>query len=82
MNSLRCPETKARLKVISTEQLARINQAVTRGELRDQLGRRVESPLQAGLINEDGTRCYPVVDGVFQMLRDESIPLPRPSDLE
>lgn len=71
-----CPETRQPLTRASAEQLARLNERVRSGELRNRGGERVEGELREGLVREDGRVLYPVDDGIPVMLVEESIELP------
>jgi len=70
-----CPENHTRLRLADDQLLARLNQAVTAGRLKNKGGEPVESPLEAGLVREDTTLLYPIVDGIPVLLIDEAIPL-------
>ncbi len=68
--------TATALQPIPAQSLVDINQAIEAGQIRDGLGRVVDTTFEDGLINEDATVFYPFVNGVLQMLRDEAIQLP------
>lgn len=70
-----CPETKQPLAVADAELLARVNQAVDGGGLRNQGGERVKKRIEEGLVREDGEVLYPVIDDIPVMLLDEAIRL-------
>ncbi len=70
-----CPETKQPVSVADEETLARVNQAVEEGYLRNQGGERVKDRIQEGLVREDGKVLYPVQDDIPVMLLDEAIRL-------
>ena len=55
--------------------LGKVNQAIAAGHARTRAGRVVTEPLAAGLVREDKTLLYPIVDGIPVMLVDEAIPL-------
>ena len=61
------------------ELIARLNEAIAAGELRNQGGQPVDNPLDGGLIREDSTLLYPIVDGIPVLLVDEAI---RPDSIE
>ncbi len=77
---LRCMQTGSRLREASESIIARVNALVQQRTLRDALGRTVDQPIHRGLVNEDATVLYPIVDGAIQMMRDESIPLTQSSE--
>jgi uncharacterized protein len=70
-----CPETKQALKPADAGLLARLNEAVEKGQLRNRGGERVREGMEEGLVREDGTAVYPVREGIPVMLMDEAIPL-------
>lgn len=67
--------TGSRLAPITATDLARVNQAIESGRLQDGLGTTIDTPVTAGLINEDATKLYAVVDGVVQMMAEECFDL-------
>jgi uncharacterized protein YbaR (Trm112 family) len=71
-----CPEDKTPVKSADVETLARINQAISAGELRNQRGETLEAPLDGALIRADGTRGYPIQDDIPVMLIDASFEVP------
>lgn len=73
LDLLRCPATHQRLLPASPDQLARLNQEITAGRLRNAAGEPVTDPLDAALIQADGTKAYPVRDGIPMLLADESV---------
>lgn len=70
-----CPESKQPVRLASEELLATLNQRIRAGELRNRGGDRLEKPLEAGLVREDGKILYPIEDDIPVMLVDESIEL-------
>lgn len=70
-----CPETHLPLAVATTEQLAQVNQGITRSEVVSKNGRTVETPLAEALWREDGRMLYPVQNGIPLLLSEEGIPL-------
>lgn len=70
-----CPETRQPLARASAEQIARLNEGVRAGTLRNRGGEAVKSELREGLVREDGRVLYPVDDGIPVMLVEESIEL-------
>ena len=68
-----CPETKQPVRLAPPDLLARLNQRVQAGELRNRGGSPVAQPLSEGLLREDGRVLYPVDDGIPVMLIEESI---------
>ena len=72
---LRCPVEGGALTLVEPEMVARINQDIEHGEIRDSLGQRIEQPIQGGLINESKTRVYPIRNGIPTLVADEAIAL-------
>ncbi|GMQ80488.1 MAG: Trm112 family protein [Planctomycetia bacterium] len=70
-----CPETRTRLRLAEPDLLAALNDAIGRGQIVNQAGDVFTSPLECGLIREDGQVLYPVIDGIPILLMDEAIPL-------
>jgi uncharacterized protein YbaR (Trm112 family) len=79
LKMLVCPENRTPLEVASSELVAKINRAVAAGQLTNQGGRKVERPLDAGLVRADRAVLYPIVDEIPLMLVDEAIPLGQPA---
>ena len=70
-----CPDDQSALYVADEALIGRINQAIASGQLRNRAGQAVEKPIDGGLLRADGTRLYPIVDGIPVMLADEAIQL-------
>ncbi len=70
-----CPESHQPLKLARTDVLARLNQMVDEGRLRDRSGTPVKQHLEGGLVREDGTILYVVRNDIPIMLTDAAIPL-------
>lgn len=70
-----CPETKQPVSLVDEVLLARINQSIERGELRNHAGDLVKEKLDGGLIRADQHVVYPIRDRIPIMLIEESIPV-------
>jgi uncharacterized protein YbaR (Trm112 family) len=70
-----CPETRQPVALAGAEVLARVNEKVRAGTLRNRGGDKVEKEIAEGLLREDGRVLYPVDDGIPVMLIEESIEL-------
>lgn len=75
LDILVCPETKQPVTPASDEILARINQQIETGELRNRGGDAVSKSISEALVREDGEILYVVDDGIPVMLIEESIQL-------
>jgi uncharacterized protein YbaR (Trm112 family) len=70
-----CPETKQPVREAGPDVIARLNQEIAAGRLRNRGGEVVAKPLTEGLVREDGKVLYPVDDGIPVMLIEESLGL-------
>jgi uncharacterized protein YbaR (Trm112 family) len=70
-----CPETHQPLTFAGPALLARLNEKVAAGQLRNRAGQAVAEKLDAGLVRSDGQWLYPVRRGIPVMLVEEGIPL-------
>lgn len=82
LDLLVCPENKTPLEPADDELVGRLNRAIAAGELKNRAGEPLKEPIQGGLVREDGTLLYPVVEDIPVLLVDEAIPLEaiRPTD--
>jgi uncharacterized protein YbaR (Trm112 family) len=70
-----CPETRQPVQPAPPELLQRLNDEIQAGRLRNRGGKAVETPIQEGLLREDGKVLYVVDDDIPVMLIEESIPV-------
>ncbi len=75
LDILCCPETRVALKMASAERLAALNSAISAGSLKNIAGENITEPLTEALETEDGSRIYPVREGIPVLLSDEAIQL-------
>ena len=75
LSRLRCMHTASPLHLADVEALQSINHEIANRTLRDRLGRTITKPFDAGLLNQEGTVFYPIINGIIQMMRDELIEL-------
>ncbi|WP_297700754.1 Trm112 family protein [uncultured Fibrobacter sp.] len=73
LDILCCPETRGKLKLASDECLAKLNNAISAGTLKNVAGETVSDPMTEALTTEDGSRVYPVREGIPVLLADEAI---------
>jgi uncharacterized protein YbaR (Trm112 family) len=72
---LQCPENRTPLELAPPDVVARLNEAVAAGTLRNRAGEVLDAPLDGALIRQDRTLAYPIVDAIPVLLIDEAIPL-------
>ena len=68
-----CPVTQLPLQLLDAERLARLNGAITAGELRNRASEPLPETLSEALVTRDGRLVYPVRDGIPILLEEESI---------
>lgn len=73
LETLCCPVSKSRLKIMTPHELEALNTAVARGEARYASGDCVDGPLEGGLTASDGTSAYGIRDGVPVLLPEQRI---------
>ena len=73
LDILCCPETKVPVEVLSEDKLKALNEKIAAGEVKTIDGRKVNEPLDAGLITEDGRTIYRIDDDIPIMFIDEGI---------
>ncbi len=69
-----CPKTKVPVEMLSEDKLKAVNDRIGRGKVKTADGSKVDKPLDAGLITEDGKTIYRIDDDIPIMLIDEGIP--------
>jgi uncharacterized protein YbaR (Trm112 family) len=70
-----CPETHQDVALASPDEIARINEAIQRGQVRTAGGTAVDQPVEAALIRVDRAVAYPIRDGIPVMLVAEGLDL-------
>ncbi len=70
-----CPETKQPVALAPDDVIARVNEQIGKGTLRNRGGDAVSEPISEALLREDGKILYIVDDGIPVMLVEESIEL-------
>ncbi len=73
-----CPENHTPLSLAEASLVERLNRAAAAGTLKNRVGQPVPSRLEGGLVREDGTLFYPIIDGIPVLLIEEAIPLDPP----
>ena len=75
LDILACPDTKEPVKLAEQSLVDELNARIERSEVKNRGGKKVEKPMDGGLIREDGQYLYPIEDEIPIMLIDEAIPL-------
>ncbi len=70
-----CPETRMPVHAADDALVAQLNREAAAGRLRNRSGRKVEGPIEGGLVRQDGAVLFPILDGIPVMLIEEAIPL-------
>jgi uncharacterized protein YbaR (Trm112 family) len=70
-----CPDTKQDVSLAEEEFIAKLNEAVSRGQLKNKANKLVTEPLDGGLIRADRQILYPIREDIPVMLIEEGIPL-------
>jgi uncharacterized protein len=70
-----CPINHQPLHPADQSLLDRLNRTIGEGTLKDRAGNTIGTPIDEGLVREDGQVLYAIRDGIPVMLADEAIPL-------
>ena len=70
-----CPDDHTPLTLADERLVAKINQRVAAGQLKNKAGDKVDRMLEGGLLRADRQAVYPIIDGIPILLIDEAIPL-------
>jgi uncharacterized protein YbaR (Trm112 family) len=70
-----CPQDHTPLEVADAGLVARLNQAITAGKLKNRGGQLVRKTIQGGLVRQDKTLLYAIIDDIPVLLVDDAIPL-------
>jgi uncharacterized protein len=70
-----CPDTKQDVSLAEEALIAKLNEAVSRGQLKNRANKLVTEPLDGGLIRADRNILYPIREDIPVMLIEEGIPL-------
>jgi uncharacterized protein YbaR (Trm112 family) len=68
-----CPKTKVPVELLSDDKRNTLNERIKKGEVKTVEGKKVDTPLEAGLITEDQKTIYRIDDDIPIMLIDEGI---------
>jgi uncharacterized protein YbaR (Trm112 family) len=69
---LRCPVSKAPVRLATLEELREINRLALEGKLVTRGGTRIREAFGECLVCDETKACYPIRDGLPVMLVDES----------
>ena len=70
-----CPDTKQDVSLADTALIARLNEAISRGQLKNKASKPITEALDGGLIRSDRKILYPIREDIPVMLIEEGIPL-------
>ncbi len=70
-----CPDTKQDLSLADEAMIAKLNDAVSRGQLKNRANKPITEPLDGGLIRADRKILYPIREDIPVMLIEEGLPL-------
>ena len=70
-----CPDTKQDVNLAEDVLIAKLNEAVSRGQLKNRANKLITEPLDGGLIRGDRKILYPIREDIPVMLIEEGIPL-------
>jgi uncharacterized protein YbaR (Trm112 family) len=74
LDLLVCPEDKTPVAIIDDDTIAKVNEAIQAGSVKNRAGDAVEDPIDGGLLREDQAYLYIIRDDIPVMLIDEAIP--------
>jgi uncharacterized protein len=70
-----CPETKQPVSLADMSLVTKLNEAIARGELKNNGKKPVKEPVDGGLVRSDQRVFYPIRENIPVMLIEEGIPL-------
>ncbi len=73
-----CPDTKLDVSLADDALIDKLNEAVSRGTLKNKAQKPVTELLDGGLIRADRKMLYPIREDIPVMLIEEGIPLDGP----
>ena len=75
LDILCCPLTHMPLEPLAADKLARLNECIAAGIVKNESRQVVAEALAAALVTRDGKLAYPVRDGIPVLLIDQGIAL-------
>ena len=70
-----CPETHQNVAPVPADKVAKLNQQIASGNLKNHVGQPIREKIDGGLLRADGKFLYPIRQDIPVMLIDEAIPL-------
>lgn len=70
-----CPDTKQDVSLAEDGLIERLNEVISRGQLKNRANKPVTESLDGGLIRGDRKILYPIREDIPVMLIEEGIPL-------
>lgn len=70
-----CPVTRSPLELLPEHELARLNEGIAAGRLKNRDDAVVTEPLAQALVSRSAKVVYPVREGIPVLLEDQAIPL-------
>lgn len=70
---LRCPIDRSQLEFASPEMIIQLNNAIQRGDVRDQGDQKITLALESGLLAGAGSRIYPIRGEIPSLVPSEAI---------
>jgi uncharacterized protein len=68
-----CPDTKQEVSLADEALIAKLNEAVSRGQLKNRANKPITEPLDGGLIRVDRKVLYPIREDIPVMLIEEGL---------
>ena len=72
---LRCPETHQPVSEADAALVARLNDRIANGSVKNHSGKAVDEKIEGGLLRQDRQVLYPIRNRIPIMLIEEAIPL-------
>jgi uncharacterized protein YbaR (Trm112 family) len=70
-----CPETKQDVTLATDALISRVNEQISKGEVKNKAGQAVKEKLGGGLLRADRKILYPIREDIPVMLIEEGIPV-------
>ena len=70
-----CPETHQKVRPADAATIAKVNQQIQSGALKNRAGQPVKEKIDGGFVRADGRFLYPIRQDIPVMLVDEALPL-------